>query len=63
MRAGIDRADFRRRTGREATAAFGEAIERYEGLGLVEVTGRAVRLTRRALPIADAILCDFAILE
>ena len=62
-RAGIDRADFRRRTGREATAAFGEAIERYEGLGLVEVTGRAVRLTRRALPIADAILCDFAILE
>jgi oxygen-independent coproporphyrinogen-3 oxidase len=62
-RAGIDLAEFRRRTGRDAMRTFAEPIGRYRELGLIEVTDRAVRLTRRAMPIADTILCDFAALE
>lgn len=62
-RAGIDLAEFRRRTGHDAMRTFAGPIGRYGGLGLIEVTDRAVRLTRRALPIADTILCDFAALE
>jgi oxygen-independent coproporphyrinogen-3 oxidase len=62
-RSGIDLADFRRRTGRDALRTFAEPIERYGKLGLIEVTNRTVRLTRQALPIADTILCDFAALD
>ncbi len=63
MRSGIDLAEFRRRTGRDAMQTFAEPIRRYRGLGLVEVTDRAVRLTRQALPIADSVLCDFSTLD
>lgn len=62
-RAGIDRAEFRRRTGHDALQTFAGPIGRYQAMGLIEVTNRAVRLTQRALPIADTILCDFAALE
>ncbi len=62
-RAGIDLAEFRRRTGRDAIQIFTEPIGRYREMGLIEVTDRAVRLTGRALPIADTILCDFSALE
>ncbi len=62
-RAGIDLAEFRRRTGRDAMQTFAEPIRRYQEIGLIEVTDRAVRLTQRALPIADTILCDFSALE
>jgi coproporphyrinogen III oxidase-like Fe-S oxidoreductase len=62
-RCGIDLAEFRRRTGRDAMQAFVEPIGRYCEMGLIEVTDRAVRLTGRALPIADTILCDFAALD
>ncbi len=62
MRAGIDLAAFRERTGRDALRAFAEPIRRYRDLGLLEVTDRCIRLTPGALPIADSILCDFAAL-
>ncbi len=62
-RAGIDLAVFQHKTGRDAMRIFAEPIRRYRDLGLMEVTDRAVRLTERALPIADSILCDFAALE
>jgi oxygen-independent coproporphyrinogen-3 oxidase len=62
-RSGIDLAEFRCRTGRDAMQTFAGPIRQYRGLGLIEVTDRAVRLTRQALPIADSILCDFAALE
>ena len=63
MRAGIDLAEFKRRTGFDAMAIFAEPIRRYTELGLIEVAAGAVRLTRRALPIADTVLCDFAFLD
>ena len=62
-RAGIDLAEFRRRTGRDAMEIFAGPIRRSRELGLIEVTDRAVRLTPRAMPIADTILCDFAALD
>jgi len=63
MRAGIDLGKFHRRTGWDAMQIFAGPIQRHRDLGLIEVTDRAVRLTRQALPIADTILCDFAALE
>jgi coproporphyrinogen III oxidase-like Fe-S oxidoreductase len=63
MRVGIDRAAFWRRTGHDVMRVFAGPIRRYRDLGLIEVTDRAVRLTARALPVADSILCDFAALE
>ncbi|OHB66826.1 MAG: hypothetical protein A2Y77_14775 [Planctomycetes bacterium RBG_13_62_9] len=63
MRAGIDLAEFERRTGHDAMRTFAEPIQRYRALGLIEVTDRAVRLTAQARPIADTVLCDFAALE
>ena len=62
-RGGIDLAEFRRRTGRDAMEIFAGPIGRHRGMGLIEVTGRTIRLTQPALPIADAVLCDFAALE
>jgi oxygen-independent coproporphyrinogen-3 oxidase len=63
MRSGIDLAAFRRRTGHDAVQIFAGPIYRYRDQGLIEVTDKAVRLTRQALPIADSVLCDFAALE
>jgi oxygen-independent coproporphyrinogen-3 oxidase len=62
-RAGIDLAAFQHGTGRDALRTFTAPIRRYRDLGLMEVTDRAIRLTERALPVADSILCDFAALE
>jgi oxygen-independent coproporphyrinogen-3 oxidase len=62
-RGGIDLAEFQRRTESDAMRIFARPIERYREMGLIEVTDRAVRLTKQALPIADSVLCDFAALE
>jgi oxygen-independent coproporphyrinogen-3 oxidase len=62
-RAGIDLAEFERRTGSDAMRVFAGPIRRHCAMGLMEATDRSVRLTRRALPIADTILCDFAALD
>lgn len=62
-REGIDLAEFRGRTGCDVMRTFPQPIGRYRQMGLIEVTDRAVRLTGRALPIADTILCDFSALE
>jgi len=62
-RGGIELAEFRRQTGRDAMRIFADPIGHYRALGLIEVTDRAVRLTRQALPVADTVLCDFAALE
>jgi oxygen-independent coproporphyrinogen-3 oxidase len=62
-RAGIHLGEFRHRTGRDVMPTFAQPVQRYRRMGLIEVAGGFVRLTRRALPIADTILCDFAALE
>jgi len=62
-RAGIDLQVFQHVTGCDVLRTFAEPIRRYRDLGLLEVTDHSVRLTERALPIADSVLCDFAGLE
>lgn len=60
LREGIDRADYRRQIGRDPADLFAAAVETNRRAGLLEVTPDRIRLTRRALPIADTVLADFA---
>jgi oxygen-independent coproporphyrinogen-3 oxidase len=57
-RVGLDRADFRLRTGFDLDAMAGEVIAKYARLGLLEDDGRRVRFTREGLFVADSILSD-----
>lgn len=59
-RQGVDLTDFRRKTGADFQQVFGAPVRRYERQGLLEVTADRVRLARKALAIADAVLCDFS---
>lgn len=62
-RKGICLAEFAERTGYDAMELFGETIDRYVSEGLMEVTdedGGSVFLSRKAIAIADGILCDFS---
>lgn len=59
-RDGIDLVRFQMTTGADFIKTFSDPLERYEGQGLIEVTGRRVRLAREALAVADPILCDFS---
>ncbi len=56
--AGIDRLDFRRRTGFDLDALAADALPRHRAGGLIEDDGRRVRLTREGLFLADTVLCD-----
>jgi len=59
-RCGIDLGEFRKQTGFDAMELFAEPIGRYQKLRLLEVKAGQVFLARKALPIADSVLCDFA---
>lgn len=59
-RTGIDLAEFKNQTGFDALDLFTEAIKTNEQLGLIKKSGGRIYLTRKALPIADSVLCDFA---
>jgi oxygen-independent coproporphyrinogen-3 oxidase len=59
-RSGIKLEEFKNRTGFDATKLFAEPIGRYRGLGLMDSAGGRLFLTRKALPIADSVLCDFS---
>jgi len=60
MRQGIDLGRFQQTTGQDALQIFGDAIESQRNLGLLDVQAKHLRLTRRALPIADSVLCHFS---
>lgn len=59
-RQGVDLAEFRRRTGADFREVFQTPLRRHEHAGLLEVTADHVRLARKALGVADSVLCDFA---
>lgn len=62
-RTGICLTEFAERTGYDAMELFGETVERYVREGLMEVSdedGGRICLSRKALAIADGILCDFS---
>jgi oxygen-independent coproporphyrinogen-3 oxidase len=55
IKAGIERADFKTRTGFDLDALLGESIERYVARGSLEDDGDRVRLTGEGLFLADQI--------
>ncbi len=55
---GIDRAEFRTRTGYDLDTLCGHALTRHARLGHLDDDGRRVRLTRAGLFLADSIACD-----
>ena len=59
-RCGIDLKEFKDRTGFDAMELFADTIGKYKKLGLIEMHDGRLFLTRKALPIADSILCDFS---
>jgi oxygen-independent coproporphyrinogen-3 oxidase len=60
-RSGIDLAEFKTQTGFDAEHLFEEPIREYQKLGLIEKNNGRIFLARRALGIADSVLCDFSI--
>jgi len=61
-REGVDLARFQHATGADFLDLFGDPVRRYEDQGLIESRPGKVRLARKALAVADAILCDFSAL-
>ncbi len=59
-RRGVDLTEFRRRTGADFRTVFEVPLRRHERAGLLEVTADRVRLARKALAVADSVLCDFS---
>jgi oxygen-independent coproporphyrinogen-3 oxidase len=55
---GLDRNDYRRRTGFEFDAIAGDALPRHRAGGLLDDNGSSVRLTREGLFLADTVLSD-----
>jgi len=56
---GLSRARFSALFGRDVTAVFGPEIAALEAKGLVELTPDALRLTERALPLANEVFAAF----
>ncbi len=56
--AGLDRADFRLRTGFDLDALAAEALAKHTAAGLLEDDGRRIRLTREGVFLADTVLRD-----
>jgi oxygen-independent coproporphyrinogen-3 oxidase len=59
-RSGIDLKEFKAATGFDAEELFAEPISKYKELMLIEAGEGRLFLTRKALPIADSVLCDFS---
>ena len=60
--SGIDLAQFELQTGFDAAELFAEAIESNSRDGMLDISAGRLFLTPPALPIADSILCDFAVI-
>jgi oxygen-independent coproporphyrinogen-3 oxidase len=58
---GIDIEDYKQRHGLDVCDVFAEPISRYRKLDFIAREQHRLHLTKKALPIADSILCDFII--
>ena len=59
LNRGLDRRAFAERFGSDPAEYFADAVARHGAAGLLEVTGAAIRLTRRGRPLADTVIRDF----
>ena len=60
--AGIEPNEFNLRTGADFWDTFGPIVKKNQEEELLDCRGSRICLTRKALPIADRVLCDFAAL-
>jgi oxygen-independent coproporphyrinogen-3 oxidase len=58
IKTGIDRDDFRTRTGIDVDALLGPTIERLKAEGSLDDDGRRLRLSRDGLFVGDQIFCE-----
>ncbi len=58
-REGIEEEDYRHRFGESITVAFGDVLEKWIGLGLLEWNNACLRLTKRGLFLANEVFVDF----
>jgi oxygen-independent coproporphyrinogen-3 oxidase len=56
---GIDLGEFRERFGVSLMEAYGDAIERLQGDGLVELNEERLRLTHKGLLVANRVVVEF----
>jgi oxygen-independent coproporphyrinogen-3 oxidase len=56
---GVDRTEFARETGYAIDDLVGAALGKYEQLGMLQIEGPRIRLTREGLLVSDAIWPDF----
>jgi oxygen-independent coproporphyrinogen III oxidase len=57
-KAGIDREDFKLRTGYDLDLLSGSVIERFLARGYLEDDGRRVKLTPQGVFVADRVFCE-----
>ncbi len=55
---GIDRNDFKARTGYNLDSLLGDPISRFLDQGLLEDNGERIRFSRAGLFLADGVLCE-----
>ncbi len=60
---GIEREDFRHRTGYDLDGLFGPSIRKHAASGLILDDGHSIRLTRRGIMLADCVASDFTEIE
>jgi oxygen-independent coproporphyrinogen-3 oxidase len=60
---GIDIKNFIQVTGQNPLVLFAEPIRRHCEQGLLTIENERIFLTAKALPVADYVLCDFALLQ
>ncbi len=57
-KAGIEREDFKLRTGYDLDLLSGSVIKRFLAQGYLEDDGRTVRLTPQGVFVADRVFCE-----
>jgi oxygen-independent coproporphyrinogen-3 oxidase len=57
-KAGIDREDFKLRTGYDLDLLSGSVIDRFLARGYLEDDGRRVKLTPQGVFVADRVFCE-----
>jgi oxygen-independent coproporphyrinogen-3 oxidase len=61
LRNGIDIKKYQQQVGISVCDTFAEPINRYTVSGFIKQTNDRIYLTKKALPVADSILCDFVL--
>jgi oxygen-independent coproporphyrinogen III oxidase len=58
IKTGIERRDFKERTGFDLDSLLGPTIERFRATGSLEDDGSRIRLTRAGVFLADQVFCE-----